>query len=231
MEGFFARLKERMSVVDVARPLQRVLTFQPLDLVLYVEELLGNSEITDQWKRLVSQEVSDFDQAYNRAKLQYYAAYASSAGTADAHHMYGLTLLKQGYYPEALKEFRRALEINPKRNNTYFNIGSCYERMGQFELALQNYTKELEVDPDDPDVFARMGRVYYKVKRFREALECLDRALLKSEKGTTHLYRGLALEALGSPGEAEISYLKALNLEPENEDAFLALARVTVTGP
>ena len=102
-----------------------------------------------------------------------------------------------GLYAEALQEFSRVLEINPRRDNTYFNMGASYEYMGKYDLALKYYAKELTVDPNDPDVMARVGRVYYRAGQYREALACLDTALTRSQEGYTYLLRGLALEALG----------------------------------
>ena len=148
------------------------------------------------------------------------------ADTAKAHHQCGYRLLKQGYYAEALQEFRRTLEINPKRNNTYFNIGASYEYLGRFDLALKNYAQELSISPYDLDVLPRMGRVFCKTKQYRAALNCLDTALLRSQKDTTYIYRGLALEGLGSLTEAGKSFEMALMLNPNSEEAFAALARV-----
>ena len=112
--------------------------------------------------------------------------------------------------------FKRSLELNPKRDNSYFDIGACYGQMGQYDLALRNYALGRKVDPDDADVSFRMGRVYYKAKRFREALACLDTALETSERGATHFYRGLVVEALGNTAEARIAYQKSLTLDFDN---------------
>ena len=230
-DEFLARLQQQMSVKNVAEAVQPPMPFKPVDLALYVDELIGNSAITDRWKSLVSLEEPAFDQNYNQAVLDYYQDYAKLADTADAHHKWGYRLLKKGRYGEALREFSRALEINPKRNNSYFNMGACYEYMREFDLALKYYAKELTVDPNDPDVLPREGRVLYKAGRYREALACLDAALLKSPRGNTYYYRGLALEALGFREEAEQSFKEALRLNAQDEEASKALARVMASPP
>ncbi len=208
-DGFLERLQQQMSVENVAEAVQPAMPFKALNLAMHVDELIGNSAITDRWKSLLSLEEPAFDQTYNQAVLDYYQDYAKVADTANAHHKWGYRLLKQDRYAEALKEFSRALEINPRRNNSYFNMGACYEYMGEYDLALKYYAKELTVDPNDADVLPREGRVLYKAGRYREALARLDAALLRSPRGDTYYYRGLALEALGSREEAERSFRKS----------------------
>jgi spermidine synthase/Tfp pilus assembly protein PilF len=223
---FKKRLREAMRVENVTRALQPVMDFHPLHLVLHTEKLLGDATITDRWKTLVARQIPDFDRYYRKAKLRYYATYAAIANTADAHHRYGLQLIRHGRYKEAIREFKTALKLNPRRNNSYFNIGSSYERLGQLELALVYYNKELLVDPMDEDVPFRVGRVYFKLAKYKEALAAFDTALSMEKTSKTYFYRGQALEALGLFAEAKQAYKAALQQEPDSHEARLALTRL-----
>ena len=136
-------------------------------------------------------------------------------------------MLKEGYYSYAIAEFDKALELNPSRDDSYFNLGACYEKLGELEEALKNYELELSVDPDDQDVPFRMGRVYLKMERYEDALASLDKAIRMGKDGSrTHVYRGEALEALGSVARAKGAYVEAIQRDAANNDAIRALARI-----
>ncbi|MBI5395155.1 MAG: tetratricopeptide repeat protein [Verrucomicrobia bacterium] len=226
LKEFLARLSGKMSVAEVAASLKPFMPFDPVRLVLHNELMLGDATITDRWTKLVSQQTPDFEKHYGLAKLEYHAGYAQAANTADAHHKYGYQLLRQGRYPEAIGEFKKALALNPKRNNTCFNIGACYERMGQLELAITSYSQERAVDPRDEDVPFRLGRVYYKLKKYAESLLWLDTALTLSDEAQTHLYRGLVFEAMGSLDQARAEFGKAAKMAPQDHEIREALARL-----
>ena len=96
--GFLARLRQHMSLKDVAAALQPAMPFEPLKLALHVDELIGESEITDRWKSLVSSELPSFNQSYDQAALDYFQNFSRVADTADAgaHQHCGYRLLKHG---------------------------------------------------------------------------------------------------------------------------------------
>jgi len=167
---FKKRLRARMSLSGSRKALTPEIVWNPYHLILYSQALLGNSTITDRWNHLVRARLPKYKEGLSRAELNFYAEYARTAGTAKAHHKYGFRLLRNRRYREAIREFRAALVIDPRHDNTHFNLGACYERLGVFDLALKEYQQELAVDPSDNDVPRRIRRVSDKLKHIQPAV-------------------------------------------------------------
>jgi tetratricopeptide (TPR) repeat protein len=55
-------------------------------------------------------------------------------------------------YDEALADFNRALELDPKDVWALAGRGKTYRKMGRYDEALADYDRALELDPKDPYV-------------------------------------------------------------------------------
>src|SRR5262249_58761964 len=67
---------------------------------------------------------------------------ARPPGEADAHFRRGIELYKEGDFPAALIEFRRAYEIDP-RYQALYNIGETYFQLNDYANALKTLEKYL----------------------------------------------------------------------------------------
>ncbi len=128
---FKRRLRDQMSLSTARKALVPEVAWNPFHLMMHVDELLGDSSITDRWRELIRDEIPHFDRRLRRAESDYYAAYVEVVNTADAHHKYGYRLMRIGRYEDAVREYRTALEIDPLRDNSHFNLGACFERMNK----------------------------------------------------------------------------------------------------
>ncbi len=115
------------------------------------------------------------DLALSKAK----AAVEANPNDKFANYNAGTMLLEAKEYEEAVKYFRKALEIDPKYENAIYNIAACYINWGiqvrekeeeanvtertykkYFEEA-KNYLEQLsELAPDDYKTWERLGQVY-----------------------------------------------------------------------
>ncbi|MGR3179190.1 MAG: tetratricopeptide repeat protein [Candidatus Anammoxibacter sp.] len=55
--------------------------------------------------------------------------------------------MPSGNWVDAISDFEKALEINPRHPQSYGNIGMCYASIGKKELALAAIDKAIELDP------------------------------------------------------------------------------------
>ena len=77
-------------------------------------------------------------------------------------------------------------------------------------------------------VQALIGMVYAKQSKWQEALAALEQAeRINPRFDVTYLYRGNIYEAAGDKAAAAAQYQRALALNPVNEAARVALARVS----
>ncbi|MEW6528449.1 MAG: tetratricopeptide repeat protein [Candidatus Micrarchaeota archaeon] len=56
---------------------------------------------------------------------------------------------KKGNYDSAIQEYTKAIELNPKNADAYFNRGLCYEKQGKYDLAIQDYKKTIKLNPEN----------------------------------------------------------------------------------
>jgi tetratricopeptide (TPR) repeat protein len=97
--------------------------------------------------------------------------------SAEAHVMMGTTYLTITEYDKALKEFKSAVELNPKLPSVNSLHGQTLVRMGATEEAMAAFRRELEINPNDFDSCLQLGLLLKQDHKLDEAREFLGRAL------------------------------------------------------
>src|SRR5215470_18083489 len=149
--GEFKRVVELLTPVESAEPDNRAVAY-----------LLGMALIND--KRL--------DEGQRRIER-----ILRDGDSAEAHVMMGTTYLTVTEYEKALKEFKRALELNPKLPSVNSFYGQTLVRMGATDEALQAFRRELENNPHDFDSCLQMGVLLKQDQKLDEAREFFQRAM------------------------------------------------------
>ncbi len=143
-------------------------------------------------------------------------AIAVTKNNEIAHINLGVVYEKQGRTAEAMKEYREALEINPRRANNYNNIGDLLDEAGEPDKALAEYQTALRLNPDAIEARLNLGGVLVELKRFDEAAEQFRLAAkLKPDDARPHYEMGKALLKQGRDGEAVDEFHQALQLDSE----------------
>ena len=213
---FKKRLRSQMSVDNSRRVLADAMDWDPHQLLLHVQGLLGDSTITDRWAQLVASESKDFILGLKQADAEYHRIRAGQLRTADARHKYGYRLMRLKKYAAAIAEFQDVLALDPRRDNSHFNMAACYEYLEMYEQALEHYRLEHIVDPTDDSVPYRIARVSLQVGDFQQALTAIDTAIRIRSDGENHRLRGRALEGLDRPIDALEAYRRALTLDAKD---------------
>src|SRR4029450_141372 len=88
-------------------------------------------------------------------------ALALAPDLAETHVALGMFYYHgERQYEPALKEFRRALELQPNNVNARQFCGYVYRRQGQWERSLVELAKAEELDPRDVEIPRNMGLTY-----------------------------------------------------------------------
>ena len=69
----------------------------------------------------------------------------------------------------AEKEFKKAIELNPREPMAHNNLGLVYANQNKFIEAEEEYKKEIENNPYYDSVYYNLGLLYYKQKKYTEA--------------------------------------------------------------
>ena len=61
--------------------------------------------------------------------------------------LYGTNYLKKGDWDQSVFYFNKALEIDPKYADAYYNRGTVYANKGQYNRAISDFNKVIKIKP------------------------------------------------------------------------------------
>jgi len=71
--------------------------------------------------------------------------------------------------PEAIKWLRRAIDLQPTRAHSHFNLGLAMEQSGDFTKAFESYRRAVALDPQLAEAHGRMADILRRGARRDEA--------------------------------------------------------------
>jgi len=111
----------------------------------------------------------------------------------------GVTLSREGKYDESVESFNKAIAINPKCQDCFYNIGFAYSQKKDYAKAEENYKKALEVKPDYAEAYNGLANIYNAQRKFDQAAEASAQASKLSSAAPGALQGGNA-DALYNEG-------------------------------
>jgi hypothetical protein len=80
--------------------------------------------------------------------------------TAEEYNQRGMSLAEQGKYNDAVKEYTKAIKLDPQNVDYYVNRGIAYLNMKEYDLAIADFDKAIELDPKNEVAYANRGCAY-----------------------------------------------------------------------
>jgi TolB-like protein/Tfp pilus assembly protein PilF len=121
------------------------------------------------------------------AEKEFARAIELNPGSATSHHWYALYLTAMDRQDEAIREIKRAQELDPLSLIIASAVGRVYHFAGQCDQALEEYRKTLEMDPNYGETHFNLGFTYAKKGMYAEAIAELQEAIKLSENRTVML--------------------------------------------
>jgi tetratricopeptide (TPR) repeat protein len=147
--------------------------------------------------------------------------------SAEAHVMMGTTYLTITEYDKALKEFKRAVELNQKLPMVNSFYGQTLSRMGATEEAMVAFRRELEINPNDFDSCLQMGVLLKQDQKLDEARDYFRRALtVRPSEPNARFYLASIDVAQGKLNEALPALEQIVKDAADFVEAHVTLARV-----
>ena len=95
--------------------------------------------------------------------------------SAEAEYNKGLQATAAKRFPDAVNDFRRAVDIRPNYAEAWNELGFALRNTGQYAEALRAYDQALRLRPNFPEALEYMGEAYVKLGRLDEARAILER--------------------------------------------------------
>lgn len=136
------------------------------------------------------------------------------------YHNRGFAYLQARQYPEAMRDFDKAIEINAQDADAYLGRGVLHTRTGGHDKALANLDRAIAIDPRYAEAYAKRCFVKMMIDKPNDALPDCEKAVAVDPRHRDALTNlGVVYAALNRAEEAAASYRRALALEPGNGDA------------
>jgi tetratricopeptide (TPR) repeat protein len=152
-----------------------------------------------------------------------------------AHHNLGVAFADEGRFPEAIKQYQAALQIEPNAANVQTDYGNALAKSGRIPEAIEHYEAALRVLPDSPithndlanALAATPGSVPEAIAEYQTALRLKpdyeearkNLAQVQSNAAEMQYSMGVELAKSRQPEAAIPHFEEALRLKPDYVDA------------
>jgi len=144
--------------------------------------------------------------------------------TAEDLTAEGFQLAQQGFWDDAIEQYRDAIRVDSNFGLAYSNLGFALNRTGQFSEAIEVLTKAAELTSEDVHlykIFDLRGFSQLSLKNYEEAISDFTEALsFNSRDPRVYVHRAQARAELGDYTKALQDVEKALKLDPDNHNAI-----------
>jgi tetratricopeptide (TPR) repeat protein len=134
----------------------------------------------------------------------------------------GLIKEAKGLYVEAIEDYTKAIESDPKHSRAYANRGSAEQAKGLLDQAMLDYSKAIDVDPRSALAYTGRGNLKRSKGLLDEAILDHDKAIeFDPAYATAYFNRANAKQAKGLHDEAITDFTKAIDLGMKMPGAYL----------
>jgi tetratricopeptide (TPR) repeat protein len=148
---------------------------------------------------------------------------------AQAHYLLASAYLAQQKNDQALAVYRQMTELFPKDPQPPFRIGRMLLQRGQQPDARKAFEKSIEISPDYMPATEALVDLDIAAKQYGLAMDRLQEFIDKNPKlAQLWGFRGKIYLAQRDFTHAEADLLKAIDLDPKLEAAYLLLAQLYV---
>ena len=172
---------------------------------------------------------------YETAIKHFMQAIKISPSYPDSYNNLGNLFLQNNDHKSAQKVFNTSIKLNPNYPIAYCNLGKSYLACNQPKMAIINFQNAIKLQPGYLDAMNNLGRAYIASSQFEKAIEIFKFVISKNTNNpAAHIGFGLALFYMNDLHAAQESFVKALELDSSNTEAFnflLNLRKIYVGHP
>ena len=152
-----------------------------------------------------------------------------------AWRVLSFVLKKNGKMNESLSAHQKSVQLDPKNEETHFNLGNTLRELGKLEEAKESYKQAIRIKPDYVDAYNNLGYTFQKLGELEEAANSFTRAIvLNPNLSKSHLNlvklltiydpkKKISNEIIKINQEIKNNYLKNGISEVKNDDKIIKL--------
>lgn len=152
---------------------------------------------------------------------------ALNAESAESYMLVGEALDEMKDRIGATREFRAAIQANPKEPNVHFGLGYLLWMQGQTQEAAQQFQAEIDNFPDHAQAMLYLADADIQMNRLEEAQPLLEKVVkINPANSMGHLDLGIVYTEAGRNQDALRELKKAIALKPDDVSAHYRLGRI-----
>ena len=167
-------------------------------------------------------------EAYRQGIAEYRAAMLYNADLAAQRYNLGNLAANLGDDTEAAAEYRKAISIDEQFFPAKVNLAMLYNRQGKNDEAEKLLRDVVAQQPDHYEISYSLGLLLAEMKRYEDAAIYLGKAAAGMGYARAHYNHGQVLLVLGELDEAEGALARAVEMAPDDEEIFVALAQLYI---
>src|SRR5947199_4094710 len=143
---------------------------------------------------------------------------------SDEHNSRGIELADRGWLDEAIREFKKAIELDATSAHAHDNLSTVYSEKKLYAQALEEYLTALKLEPDSATAHYNLACFLathahdMAIEQYKDAIE------LDPEYPDAHLNLGMTYADLDQRDEAKAEFKAAIELDPHDPLARHELA-------
>ena len=135
--------------------------------------------------------------------------------SSDEYHQKGYELRRKGKFTQAIEEYSKALQKDPRHFKALFNRAFAFDKVGEHKAAVRDYSRALDVDPANSYAYYNRGISHDRQKNYFEASVDFKQAIKLSPQNLDFQHNlALCLRKMGHMQESYDAYSKCLQLDP-----------------
>jgi tetratricopeptide (TPR) repeat protein len=135
----------------------------------------------------------------------------------------GLMHLEHSRYDEAIEAFEKAIEINPRDADAWYNKGIILAKkdVARYDGAVDCFDVAIHLDPNNAELWYNKGIALGCLGKYSAAIKAFDDAIrIESNDAKIWCSKGVALRGLERYDDAIEALDKAIEIDPEYADAL-----------
>ena len=168
----------------------------------------------------------DDQEAFEQGLAEYREAMLYNADIAAQRYNLGNLAVNQGDDEQAIAVYEKSIAIDDRFYPAKVNLAILYNRQGKNREAEKLLREVVEREPELYEVSYSLGLLLAEMQQYQDAEHYLGKAAAGMNYGRVHYNHGQVLLVLNQPEQAEEALLIALQLNPQEQDFFVALADV-----
>jgi tetratricopeptide (TPR) repeat protein len=115
------------------------------------------------------------------------------------------------------------VKVSPTSSMAWNNVGFVYSQKGDYQRAIRAFQQAIKLNPTHTGAHNNLGVAFFKIGEVDQSIYWLEKSIALRPAAEVYLDLGIAYAAKGESAKAEESFRQALELDPQNTEAFNSL--------